>query len=75
MWRAVVASAALFFGIGSLLADEPIIKVEGAWMRAVPPSTSDTAIYFTIINSGKDKLALKGATTSIADSVEPMITT
>jgi copper(I)-binding protein len=75
MWRAVVASAALFFGIGSLLADEPIIKVEGAWMRAVPPSTSDTAIYFTIINSGKDKLALKGATTSFADSVEPMITT
>jgi periplasmic copper chaperone A len=75
MCKAVVASAGLFFGMGSLLAGEPNIKVEGAWIRAVPPSASDTAIYFTIINSGKEKLALKGGTTPIADSVEPMITT
>lgn len=44
-------------------------------MRAVPPSASDTAVYFTLTNLGKDKVALKGASTPIADSVEPMITT
>jgi periplasmic copper chaperone A len=75
MLKAVAALSVLFFGICSLLADEPNIKVEGAWMRAVPPSASATAIYFTITNLGKDKVALKGGSTPIADSVEPMITT
>jgi periplasmic copper chaperone A len=75
MWKLVGISGVLSLGIFSLLADEPNLKVEGAWMRAVPPSVSDTAVYFTITNLGKDKVALKGATTPIADSVEPMITT
>jgi periplasmic copper chaperone A len=75
MWKLVAISGVLSLGIFSLLADEPNLKVEGAWMRAVPPSVSDTAVYFTITNLGKDKVALKGATTPIADSVEPMITT
>jgi periplasmic copper chaperone A len=75
MRKLVAISGVLLLGIFSLLADEPNLKVEGAWMRAVPPSVSDTAVYFTITNLGKEKIALKGATTPIADSVEPMITT
>jgi copper(I)-binding protein len=75
MLKAVAVLGVLLFGSGSLLAEEPDIKVEGAWMRAVPPSASETAVYFTITNSGKDKIALKGGSTPIADSLEPMITT
>lgn len=57
MLKAIATFGVLLLGICSILADEPNIKVEGAWMRAVPPS------------------ALKGGSTPIADSVEPMITT
>jgi copper(I)-binding protein len=65
----------LLFGVSPLVADEPDIKVDGAWMRAVPPSVSDTAIYLTITNLGKSTVVLTGGKTAIADSVEPMITT
>jgi len=75
MWKLVAISGALSLGIFSLLADEPNLRVDGAWMRAVPPSVSDTAIYFTITNLGKDKVALTGGKTSIANSVEPMVMT
>ena len=75
MWKLVAISGALSLGIFSLLADEPYLRVDGAWMRAVPPSVSDTAIYFTITNLGKDKVALTGGKTSIANSVEPMVVT
>ena len=75
MWKLVAISGALSLGIFSLLADEPNLKVDGAWMRAVPPSVSDTAVYFTITNLGKDKVALTGGKTPIANSVEPMVMT
>jgi periplasmic copper chaperone A len=72
---AVAVLGLLLFGACPLVADQPNIKVDRAWMRAVPPSTSDTAIYLTIINLGADKVLLTGGKTPIADSVEPMITT
>jgi periplasmic copper chaperone A len=75
MLKAVAAFGVLLLGIRSILAGEPNIKVEGAWMRAVPPSPSETVIYFTIVNLGNEKVVLKGGSTPIADSVEPMITT
>jgi copper(I)-binding protein len=75
MLKAAIVFGLLWFGVCPLMADEPNIKVDGAWMRAVPPSSSNTAIYFTIANLGKEKVALTGGKTPIADSVEPMITT
>jgi hypothetical protein len=75
MLKGVAILGLLLLDVCSLVADEPNIKVDGAWMRAVPPSVSDSAIYLTISNLGKDKVALTGGKTPIADSVEPMITT
>jgi periplasmic copper chaperone A len=75
MARAVAVLGLFLLQISLLFADQAKIKVDGAWMRAVPPSASDTAIYLTIINSGEDKVVLTGGKTPIADSVEPMITT
>jgi periplasmic copper chaperone A len=75
MLKTVAVFGMLWFGVCPLVAEEPNIRVDGAWMRAVPPSVSDTAIYLTIANLGKDKIALTGGKTPIADSVEPMITT
>jgi copper(I)-binding protein len=75
MLKAITVLGLLWFEVCALGAEQPDIKVDGAWMRAVPPSISDTAIYLTITNLGREKVALTGAKTPIADSVEPMITT
>jgi periplasmic copper chaperone A len=75
MRKAIAVFSVLLFGILALFADEPDIKVLGAWMRAVPPAVSETAVYFTIINSGSTAYKLVGAKTLIADSIDPMITT
>jgi periplasmic copper chaperone A len=75
MRKAMAVSGALLCGTLALLADEPDIKVQGAWMRAVPPAVSETAVYLTIINLGSTTYQLVGAKTSIADSIDPMITT
>jgi copper(I)-binding protein len=75
MLKTLVAFGVLWLAVCPLIAEEPNIKVDGAWMRAVPPSVTDTAIYLTITNLGKHKIALIGGKTPIADSVEPMITT
>jgi periplasmic copper chaperone A len=75
MLKAVAVLGLFLLEICPLIADQPNIKVDGAWMRAVPPSATDTAVYLTIINLGEDKVVLTGGKTPIADSVEPMITT
>lgn len=51
------------------------LKVEDAWVFAVPPGTSDTAAFMRLINSGTTSVRLTGGTTPAADRVEPMITT
>jgi periplasmic copper chaperone A len=75
MLKTVAVLVLFLLEVGPLFADQPKVRVDGAWMRAVPPSASDTAIYLTIINLGEDKVVLTGGKTPIADSVEPMITT
>jgi copper(I)-binding protein len=51
------------------------LKVEGAWMQAVPDSSETTAVYMTLTNLGKTPLDLAGARTTVAGRVEPMVTT
>jgi periplasmic copper chaperone A len=58
------------------LADEPLsVQVQRPWMRAVPDVMDVTAVYMTLINTGSAPARLVGGSTSVADSVEPMITT
>ena len=39
MLKAIAGLGLVWFGVCPLMADEPNIRVDGAWMRAVPPST------------------------------------
>ena len=58
------------------LADNQLsIQVQRPWMRAVPAATDMTAVYMILVNTGSAPAQLVGGSTSIADSVEPMITT
>ncbi len=51
------------------------IKIERAWLQAVPPVSDVTAAYMKITNLGQTPVQLTGASSSIATKVEPMITT
>jgi copper(I)-binding protein len=57
------------------LAEAPPLKVETPWVMAVPPVSSATAAFMTLVNEGKTPLTLTGASTSVAGMVMPMITT
>ena len=57
------------------LAQEPPLKIEQGWVRAVPPLVSDSVVYMTVVNSSEQTLRLTGASTPIAESTELMITT
>lgn len=51
------------------------IKIEEAWVRAVPPSSKATAAFMTIVNKSAHPVSISGGTCPIAGEVKPMITT
>jgi copper(I)-binding protein len=66
----------LFFSAHLVLADDQLtITVQHPWMRAVPQVMDSTAVYMTLLNTGSVPAELVGGSTTIADSVAPMITT
>lgn len=75
MKKILIAFTILLFPSLPLPGQELPLKVEGAWMQAVPDSSEATAVYLTLINLGKTPLELAGARTTVAGRVEPMITT
>ena len=60
---------------GAALADGVPIKVENAWLQAVPPVAEVTAAYMRIRNLSRSPLRLIGASSPMATKIEPMITT
>src|SRR5580700_3331706 len=60
---------------GIAWADNLPVKVEDAWLQAVPPIAEATAAYMRIRNLGQAPLKLTGAYSPIAAKIEPMITT
>jgi periplasmic copper chaperone A len=69
--------ALFFFGClsGVAWADDIPVKVENAWLQAVPPVAEVTAAYMRIRNLGPSALQLIGASSPIAAKIVPMITT
>jgi len=72
----VFASAFPLLTAHLTLADDTVsVTVERPWMRAVPNVMDSTAVYMTLVNTGSLPAELVGGSTSVADSVAPMITT
>jgi copper(I)-binding protein len=59
----------------ALADDHAAVTVQRPWMRAVPNVIDTTAVYMVLVNSGSASAQLVGGSTTIADSVAPMITT
>ena len=63
----------LFLSVGLVFAGD--LKIEGAWIRAVPPSSKATAAFMTIINKTDTPVLITGGTCPVAQEIRPMITT
>ena len=81
--RRLAAAAFLFAGVlagSSLHAQEaaaasPSVKVEGAFVRAVPPNSDATAAFMTLVNDTDKPVRLVGGAAPFAGMAGPMITT
>lgn len=51
------------------------LKVEDAWVRAVPPSSKATAAFMTLVNKTDNPVLVTGGTCPIAGEIKPMVTT
>lgn len=73
MKKIFVLVTALF--LGAVFAGEAPLQVEKAWVMAVPPGSEETAIFMTLINSGKKPVRIVSGSLAEADRVTPMLTT
>lgn len=74
-YRFCIASAILVLFAASSLAVGPPLKIDGGWVQAVPPVSSDSVAYMTIQNVSGRTLHLTSASTPAAETVVPMETT
>ena len=63
----------LFLSASMIFAGD--LKIEDAWIRAVPPSSKATAAFMTIVNTGDRPVLITGGTCPISREIRPMITT
>ena len=66
---------AAFVSAGCGFADDAPIRVEKAWIQAVPPVSDTTAAYMKITNLGSVPVRISGASSNAADAVELMTAT
>lgn len=50
-------------------AANPGIQIRNGYVRGLPPGSTTTSAYMTLVNSGDEELVLTGATTPVANSV------
>ena len=65
----------VYFLVTTSYAENPQVKIENAWLQAVPSVSPDTAAFMRIHNFGQTPIKLVGGSCAIAIHVEPMITT
>ncbi len=65
----------LLFAYPALAGDALPVKLDDAWVRAVPSSVTDTAAFMRIVNTGDAPLRLTGGGTPIAGMAMLMETT
>jgi copper(I)-binding protein len=57
-----------------IFAENAPLRIEKAWVQAVPEVSDATAVYMKITNLSAGPLKLTGASSPLATTVEPMIT-
>lgn len=52
------------------VAEQPKLKFDNVWVRAMPPFQPNSAGYLTITNPGEVAVAIVGASSNVSDKVE-----
>ncbi len=64
------ALAAALLPAAAVAEQEPAIGIEGAWIRALPPTVKNTAAYLSVTNHSDSAQAVIGARAEVAGKVE-----
>ncbi|RLA45004.1 MAG: copper chaperone PCu(A)C [Gammaproteobacteria bacterium] len=68
-WLAAVA--AVFFSLSAAAEQSAVVALTDVWVRALPPTQTNTAAYLTVINRGDTGVTITGASADdLADKVE-----
>ena len=65
----IVALASCLAPMIALSATSAAVQVRNGYVRGLPPGTTNTSAYMTLVNNSDDDLVLSGATTPAAQSV------
>lgn len=66
----VALALGCFLTLPQALAAPAQAVLEDAWIRALPPTQSNTAAYVTVRNPGSEPLTITGGSAALADRVE-----
>ncbi len=69
-WVAAMAAALLSLSVAAQQSGEAELELASAWVRALPPTQSNTAAYLTLINRGDTGITVVGASAELAEQVE-----
>lgn len=70
----MVALVASLFSLAATAEAETSLEFENVWVRAMPPFQPNSAGYLTLINRGESAVAIVGASSNVAESVELHVT-
>jgi hypothetical protein len=68
--RLPIAALAWLVAGGTLAAQGPTVRVDGAWMRQPPRTAVSAAVYGVVVNETSRPLTIVGAATDAARAVE-----
>lgn len=68
--KPVVMTICCMLALPHALAAHAQAVLEGAWVRALPPTQANTAAYVTVHNRGSELLSVTGGSTALASRVE-----
>ena len=66
----IAAVAAVFFSLSAAAQNGAVVDLAGVWVRALPPTQTNTAAYLTVTNRGDTGIRIVGASADMAGKVE-----
>ena len=66
----MAALAASLFSLAAVAEQDATLEFENVWVRAMPPFQPNSAAYLTLTNRGDVAVAVVGASSNVAESVE-----
>jgi hypothetical protein len=66
----IAAVAAVFLSLSAAAQRSAVVDLADVWVRALPPTQTNTAAYLTVTNRGDTGISIVGASADVAGKVE-----